>query len=426
MADNDYFGSFSRLAKGTKARSDAVNAIFDQLNTGLDKLPNENEGNRGTRNYSVDTGVANTYAVTLAHISGSYADGQDVVMLTANANTGASTLNASGIGNTAIVLNNGDALPAGTIQANSLNHLKYNTTLSAWQLMGVFEITNSVTPFVATLLDDASSRKFLATLGIIVNPNASLNQRTVGIGSGVLASLSSGDLTVAVGYNALTALTSAVGNVAVGSEALTANTTGGQNVAVGLRSLGANIGGAVNTGIGDQALTDNISGSQNTSVGAFSGNSTTGSNNSCLGFSSASSSTSVSNEVTLGNSSITTLRCQVTTITALSDKRDKKNILDLDCGIDFINGMRPVSFDWNRRDGTYEGVSEVGFIAQDLKELEESHGIEDATRIVLNENPEKLEAAPMRTYPILIKAVQELSEKLDSAMKKIESLEARS
>ena len=36
----------------------------------------------------------------------------------------------------------------------------------------------------------------------------------------------------------------------------------------------------------------------------------------------------VNNEITLGNSNVTALRCQVTSITSLSDKRDKTNIED--------------------------------------------------------------------------------------------------
>ena len=39
------------------------------------------------------------------------------------------------------------------------------------------------------------------------------------------------------------------------------------------------------------------------------------------------------------------------------------------------------------------------------------------------ENQESLEADPMKTYPVLIKAVQELSTKLDAALARIATLE---
>jgi trimeric autotransporter adhesin len=49
-----------------------------------------------------------------------------------------------------------------------------------------------------------------------------------------------------------------------------------------------------------------------------------------------------------------------------SDRRDKKDIVDLDLGLDFIRQLRPVSFVWDDRSG-YEGNREhMGFIAQEL------------------------------------------------------------
>lgn len=98
---SDWFGPFTRLVKGQKARADAVNSLFDQVETGLDKLPTENQLNRGTRNYAANTGAANAYAATFSHISTSYATGQEVEILidAADINTAAAcTLNISGIG----------------------------------------------------------------------------------------------------------------------------------------------------------------------------------------------------------------------------------------------------------------------------------------------------------------------------------------
>ncbi len=163
---NDYFDNFTRLEKGTKARAESVNSLFDQVETGLDKLPSENALNRGTHNYAVDTGVADAYVVSLSHVSTSYQDGQEVVFLTARANTGASTLDVSGIGPVAITLSDGSALPVGVITAKSLVKIQWNTTRNNWQLHGVFDITNSVSAFVATLLPAATASAFMDTLGI--------------------------------------------------------------------------------------------------------------------------------------------------------------------------------------------------------------------------------------------------------------------
>ena len=35
-------------------------------------------------------------------------------------------------------------------------------------------------------------------------------------------------------------------------------------------------------------------------------------------------------------------------------------------------------------------------------------------RLVLTDNPDKLEAAPMKMFPVLVKAVQELSAKVEA------------
>ena len=156
----------------------------------------------------------------------------------------------------------------------------------------------------------------------------------------------------AVGYTALTNNSTGTLNVAVGRDAMTTNTTGSSNVAVGYQALNAIDAASLSTAVGRGALLVATAGS-NTAIGYNAGSTmTTGTNNTFIGQSSAPSSVTVSNEITLGNSSVATLRCQQTTITSLSDERDKKDIEDLAEGIDFIMGMRPVEFKWDDRDGT--------------------------------------------------------------------------
>jgi hypothetical protein len=107
----------------------------------------------------------------------------------------------------------------------------------------------------------------------------------------------------------------------------------------------------------------------------------------------------------------------------LSDERDKTAIEDLSYGLNFINDMRPVEFTWNRRDGTFGTKKDMGFIAQDLMDVEIEHSSATRTRLVNSENPDRLEADYMRTYPILVKAVQELSAKVDALEARIATLE---
>jgi len=173
-----------------------------------------------------------------------------------------------------------------------------------------------------------------------------------------------------------------------------------------------------NTAVGYQAGSSNTTGAGNTFLGYTAGTAvTTGSNLTVIGNTAAASSATATNEVTLGNSSIATLRCQVTTITALSDSRDKENIQELQAGLDFVSKLKPVSFDWNMRDGGKVGIADTGFIAQDLKQVQIDTGI-TIPDLVYEENPERLEAGYGKLLPVLVKAIQE-----QQAI--IESLKAR-
>jgi hypothetical protein len=151
----------------------------------------------------------------------------------------------------------------------------------------------------------------------------------------------------------------------------------------------------------------------NTAIGRSSNSTgTTGANNTTLGYNAQPSSVSVSNTITLGNSSIATLRCQVTSITALSDARDKQDVESIPVGLDFINKLNPVTFTWNMRDGAKVGIKDTGFIAQELMAAEDEAELAEYLQLTYRDNPEKLEATQGRLIPILVKAVQELSAKV--------------
>jgi len=238
----------------------------------------------------------------------------------------------------------------------------------------------------------------------------------VAIGSNAFRDAVSGGITesVGIGYNAGAAITSGQWNVFVGRSAAAARTSGQDNVAVGYASNGASSSatGNSNVAVGSFALQVITSGANNTAVGYNTGSAlTTGSNNAIIGYNAAASSATVSNEITLGNSSIATLRCQVTTITSLSDARDKTNISDLPAGLTFVNALRPVAFTWNMRDGGKVDIPDTGFIAQDLKAVQEDTGI-TIPGLVYESNPDSLEASYGKLLPVLVKAIQELSAKV--------------
>ena len=142
----------------------------------------------------------------------------------------------------------------------------------------------------------------------------------------------------------------------------------------------------------------------------------------CIGAGSDASSATVTNEITLGDSNISSLRCNDTSISSLSDRRDKTDIVDLPAGLDFLNTLRPVKFKWQTRDGNgKDGLTRAGFIAQDLQSAQTNHGYLD---LVMDNNPDKLEAKQEHLIPVLVQAIKDLSAKNDALEARIAALES--
>jgi hypothetical protein len=248
--------------------------------------------------------------------------------------------------------------------------------------------------------------------GVRVGRGAGNISTNTALGSGALNANTTGDLNTATGFESLQNNTTGVGNTANGRNALRDNTTGDFNTANGVNTLLSNTSGDNNTANG-----------VNAGAGAFpfTNANTTGNNNTFIGFQSVGASATASNVITLGNSSIATLRCQVTTITSLSDERDKKDIAPLNAGLDFLTKLRPVSFKWNTRDGAKVDVDDAGFIAQELLAVQEDTGI-TIPNLVSQENPDRLEAGYGTLIPVLVSAVQELTSMVKQLQNEIDTL----
>ena len=156
----------------------------------------------------------------------------------------------------------------------------------------------------------------------------------------------------------------------------------------------------------------------NTAIGYKAGSTLQiGSNNIFIGDSAQPSTVIVSNQITLGNSSISSLRAQVTSITALSDRRDKTDIVPIGEGLAFLKKLNPVSFTWNTRDKAKVGIKSAGFIAQELLALQKQSKIGANLDLVSENNPEKLEARYGNLLPVIVKAIQEESAEKDKEIK---------
>ena len=130
----------------------------------------------------------------------------------------------------------------------------------------------------------------------------------------------------------------------------------------------------------------------------------------------------------LGNDTVTTLNIHNTTIASVSDERDKKDIVDSEYGLEFLKNIHPKIFTWNKRilnedDEKFRrnGHKELGFIAQNLqsamKENENSY-----LNLVHDINPERLQIKTSNLIPILVKAIHDLSNKVDMLEEKLNNI----
>jgi len=304
----------------------------------------------------------------------------------------------------------------GTSAISSSTDLLFNYTTKTLKINGLYiglgnsnVSSNIKIGNLATLSKNAAGGNTNTAIGAFALENNTTGDENLAIGSYAMGFNTTGGYSVAIGANALYKATTANFNCAIGRSSLQELKTGTKNVAIG----GTDTGYA----------TDSTNNS--TIIGTEAGGITTlltgGTNNTLLGYRAISSTGTVSNEITLGNSSIATIRAQVTTITSLSDARDKSDILPLNYGMNFIEKLKPVSFVWNMRDGGKIGISDIGFIAQDLQQAQIDTNVNVPNLVSGTE--EKLEAGYGVLLPIIVKALQEANEKIKSLEQRILTLE---
>jgi hypothetical protein len=273
--------------------------------------------------------------------------------------------------------------------------------------------------------------------------NPGINEDNIAIGYGSLQNLSQGCENIGIGFDAGNRLISGTCNIYIG-------TTGGYEYANGNISIGCSALGFTNPNpepspeiiaigrfaLGDVRFTPNIRNSIAIGIlaaacgmGAESvaiGNATlgctsySGINNVALGRCSQPASVTSANSITLGNSSIQRFFAGTAAFTPLSDARDKKSIEDIPVGLNFIRELRPVKFTWNMRDDGRVGDKDTGFIAQELRDVVEKYNIKNWLTLVNEENPEKLEIQPSKLLPIIVKAIQELTNNHNSRVAQIQ------
>ena len=258
--------------------------------------------------------------------------------------------------------------------------------------------------------------------------NGSSHSNNVGIGWRAATSVSTGDDNTIIGYKAGNALNTADNCVFIGSNAGLGNTSGAANMAIGFHTMALNTIGGYNTCLGHNAGYATVA-DDSVFIGASAGSTaTTGSNKICIGRSAQPSSATSANEITLGSSSIATFRCQVQSISGLSDERDKTKIESLDVGLNFINALRPVSFEWDMRDKGRVGDADTGFIAQELAAVlaNQNATIPGLVTTAQNANGEEsFEASYAKLIPSMVLAIQELKTESVALKAENDALKAR-
>ena len=291
----------------------------------------------------------------------------------------------------------------------------------------------------------------------------------IAIGSGALAANTTGVANTAVGHRALQANTIGTPNDAFGYQALYSNTTGTSSTAIGFSALYSNATGTSNVAVGAYTLYTN-NGTSNTGVGQGAGYSvSSGTFNTLLGYQAGFSGTALTtggfnvvvgadartssagavgqivighggvgngdNVVTIGRGGTNYISNGFTvnaTWTKASDERIKKNIIDLDIGLDFVKELKIKSYNWKPSNEIPEdiiGYSEentqdttttmYGMLAQDVKAAMDKHGYEHFGGWSSRES-DGLQGLSNEMFVLpLINAVKELSAKVEALEAKL-------
>ena len=239
----------------------------------------------------------------------------------------------------------------------------------------------------------------------------------IAIGSSALsAAVAGGEANTAVGTNALDALTSGDENVAIGQHAGTAHTTGVDCVYIGESCGGSNVSGSYKTLVGCNANTNGNTDGHEIVIGY---NLTGGGQNKVrLGSGSDYIENDYANNANWAHS---------------SDERLKDNIQTDNLGLDFINELRTVTYNWKASDkvdtslpGYIDAdttnfdklckdtsVTMNGLIAQEVKAALDKVGADASKYAVWSTDDDGIQRISESSFVMpLIKAVQELSAKV--------------
>ena len=108
--------------------------------------------------------------------------------------------------------------------------------------------------------------------------------------------------------------------------------------------------------------------------------------------------------------------------TVTSDERDKMNFSEVPHGLDFINKLQPIAFQFkiDRDTEKEDGPVRYGFKAQDILAIEGDNPV-----IIDNEDPDHLKYQGESLIPVLVKAIQLLSREVKALSGKVNEIDSR-
>jgi hypothetical protein len=252
---------------------------------------------------------------------------------------------------------------------------------------------------------------------------------SVGVGYAALSN-NQGSSNIAIGYNSLTTNSTGTRNNAIGTSSGKLVTDGVDNNIFGYRAMYVMTSGDRNISIGNDSSYALSDGNDNLVIGYQAGYEiTTGDNNLVIGNNAGRSTangglgeiTTADNIISLGNNTHTSSVIKVDW-TVTSDKRDKTDFKNIPYGLDFLNKLNPLSYKFrvDRSSQETSGPERYGFLAQEILELEGENPV-----IINNDDKENLKYNQSSLVPVLVKAVQEQQEMIDSLKKTIEDQNKR-
>tara|TARA_Y100001972_G_scaffold16599_1_gene18044 strand:+ start:266 stop:1396 length:1131 start_codon:yes stop_codon:yes gene_type:complete len=337
--------------------------------------------------------------------------------------------------------NRSTALGYNTLQNQNFSSSTDSDNTAVGFQAGISMTTGIKNTLVGSGAGDAfTDADFNVAIGTNALGNDQKGNRNTAVGHGALAtqqfSSSQDSGNTAVGFGAGNAITDGVQNVFIGIDSAKNATTCNNVVAIGISAGGnSTLTGNNNVLVGNSAGAELTSGVNNIVIGNDAGRS--GKPGGVL--------VTTSNNICLGDSAISGFHCQVS-LTVASDERDKTDFKDLDLGLDFVKDLKPYTYKWDKRvnygdsseegydfskqvpDGTHkEDWLDIGFKAQEVEALEKSKGYDKdkKTNLLITsvDDGKQYGMKYEKFVPVLVKAIQELSDKNDALEARIKTLE---